>query len=107
MPLKEYVDSRFSTPDEMARFKSVQWIIGYVLGMVLLASSNLLVTTCCDDNLYMASVSEVETCSSRSLPVQAIGPVYASIFDAKGETYFTRAVPWPSFTAMDPGSTFS
>ena len=37
MPLKEYVDSRFSTPDEMARFKSVQWIIGYVLGMALLA----------------------------------------------------------------------
>ncbi|CAE7455259.1 unnamed protein product, partial [Symbiodinium natans] len=33
MPLKEYVDSRFSTPDEIARFKSVQWIIGYVLGM--------------------------------------------------------------------------
>eukprot|EP00434_Breviolum_minutum_P028520 symbB.v1.2.025228.t1/scaffold2429.1/size79298/8 len=56
MPLKEYVDSRFSTPDEMSRFKSVQWIIGYVLGM-------------------------------------AIGPVYASIFDAKGETYFTRAAP--------------
>ena len=23
----------FSTPDEIARFKSVQWIIGYVLGM--------------------------------------------------------------------------
>lgn len=44
MPLKEYVDSRFSTPDEMARFKSVQWIIGYVLGMVLLASLNLWVT---------------------------------------------------------------
>ena len=33
MPLKEYVDSRFSTPDEIARFKSVQWIIGYVLGI--------------------------------------------------------------------------
>eukprot|EP00439_Symbiodinium_sp_Y106_P045132 s2229_g5.t1 len=33
MPLKEYVDSRFSTPDEIARFKSVEWVIGYVLGM--------------------------------------------------------------------------
>ncbi|CAE7282914.1 unnamed protein product, partial [Symbiodinium pilosum] len=33
MPVKEYVDSRFSTPDQMARFKSVQWIIGYILGM--------------------------------------------------------------------------
>lgn len=33
MPLKEYVDSRFSTPDEISRFKSVQWIIGYILGM--------------------------------------------------------------------------
>lgn len=45
MPLKEYVDSRFSTPDEMSRFKSVQWIIGYVLGMELLARLNLSVTT--------------------------------------------------------------
>lgn len=35
-----------------------------------------------------------------SLPVQAIGPVYASIFDAKGETYFTRAVPWPSCSTV-------
>ena len=33
MPLKEYVDSRFSTPEEILRFKSVQWVIGYVLGM--------------------------------------------------------------------------
>lgn len=33
MPMKEYVDSRFSTPDEIARFKSVEWVIGYVLGM--------------------------------------------------------------------------
>ena len=23
----------FSTPDEIARFKSVEWVIGYVLGM--------------------------------------------------------------------------
>eukprot|EP00438_Fugacium_kawagutii_P024277 Skav222591 [mRNA] locus=scaffold2868:53799:80844:+ [translate_table: standard] len=63
MPLKEYVDSRFSTPDEMARFKSVQWIIGYVLGM-------------------------------------AIGPVYASIFNAKGETYFARAVRYIMYPYM-------
>lgn len=29
----------------------------------------------------------------RNCSFQAIGPVYASIFDAKGQTYFTRAVP--------------
>ncbi|CAE8599535.1 unnamed protein product [Polarella glacialis] len=35
MPLKEYVDSRFSSPEEMSRFKSTQWVIGYILGMVI------------------------------------------------------------------------
>lgn len=29
----------------------------------------------------------------RNCSFQAIGPVYLSIFDAKGQTYFTRAVP--------------
>ncbi|CAJ1378764.1 unnamed protein product [Effrenium voratum] len=56
MPLKEYVDSRFSTPEEILRFKSVQWVIGYVLGM-------------------------------------GIGPVYASLFDARSQTYLARSVP--------------
>lgn len=33
MPLKGYVDSKFSTPEQMTRFTSVQWIMGYFLGM--------------------------------------------------------------------------
>jgi len=32
-PLKGFVDSRFSEPEQMQRFQSVQWVMGYFLGM--------------------------------------------------------------------------
>merc|ERR1712061_341895 len=35
MPLKEYVDSRFSTPEQITRYKSTQWVIGYILGIFI------------------------------------------------------------------------
>lgn len=36
MPLVEYVDSRFCEPDQMHRFKAVQWIMGYFQGVFIL-----------------------------------------------------------------------
>lgn len=32
-PLKGFVDSRFSEPEQMQRFQSVQWVMGYFLGI--------------------------------------------------------------------------
>jgi len=32
-PMKGFVDSRFAEPEQMQRFQSVQWVLGYFLGM--------------------------------------------------------------------------
>lgn len=33
--IKEFVDSRYAAPEHMTRFKSSQWVIGYIMGMFI------------------------------------------------------------------------